>query len=256
MKDPVVIIGIGEIGGVLSRGFLRAGHPVYPVTRDMDMEMEARHIPEPEVVVLAVAEKDLHPTLEKIPAQWRERLALVQNELLPRDWKRHGLANPTVMSIWFEKKPGQDVKVVVPSPAHGPHAGLLTRAIESVDIPGYQVDDEQELLFELVRKNLYILTTNIAGLKMGSGDVEALWEDNRELARSVAKDVLAIQEYLTGRDLDEDKLIEAMVTAFEGDPQHKCMGRSAPQRLERALKIAEEGGVDVPVLREIAEQTT
>jgi len=37
MNDPVIIIGVGEIGGVLAKGFLRAGHPVYPVTRDMNL---------------------------------------------------------------------------------------------------------------------------------------------------------------------------------------------------------------------------
>ena len=37
MKSPVVLIGIGEMGGVFARGFLRAGYPVYPVTRQTDL---------------------------------------------------------------------------------------------------------------------------------------------------------------------------------------------------------------------------
>ena len=36
MKSPVVLIGIGEMGAVFARGFLRAGYPVYPVTRQTD----------------------------------------------------------------------------------------------------------------------------------------------------------------------------------------------------------------------------
>ena len=36
MKSPVVLIGIGEMGGVFARGFLRAGYPVYPATRVTD----------------------------------------------------------------------------------------------------------------------------------------------------------------------------------------------------------------------------
>ncbi len=32
MQQPVVIIGIGELGGVFAGAFLKNGHPVYPIT--------------------------------------------------------------------------------------------------------------------------------------------------------------------------------------------------------------------------------
>jgi hypothetical protein len=251
MKDPIVLIGIGEMGGVFARGFLRAGHPVYPVTRAMDIEAESRQLPEPALALLAVAEKDLQPSLERIPAPWRERLGLLQNELLPRDWEAHAIPSPTVISVWFEKKPGQDVKIVVPSPIHGPHAGLLHGALGALDIPTFIVPDREALLFELVRKNLYILTTNVAGLEVG-GDVRRLWEDHEDIAREVASDVLEIQDWLTGRHHPREPLIKGMLDAFQGDPEHKCMGRSAPARLERALKLADEAGLEVATLRRIA----
>ncbi len=57
MKSPVIIIGIGEMGGVFARGFVQ----------------------------------------------------------------------PTVISVWFEKKKGRDVKVLIPSPAYGPAAGRQHR---------------------------------------------------------------------------------------------------------------------------------
>ena len=37
MKNKVVLIGVGEVGGVFARGFLKLGHSVYPVTRDVDL---------------------------------------------------------------------------------------------------------------------------------------------------------------------------------------------------------------------------
>jgi ketopantoate reductase len=252
MRDPVVVIGVGEMGGVFARGLLRSGHPVYPVTRDTPLAEAAREIPEPVMVLVAVAEDDLAPVLEALPLQWRQLTALLQNELLPPHWERAGLDTPTVISVWFEKKPGQDAKVILPSPAFGPHAGLLRNALEAIGIPCTVLSDANELLFELVRKNLYILTTNIAGLRVG-GTVGELWSAHQELTRSVARDVLAIQAALTGRDdLPEQRLIEAMTEAFDGDPAHKCMGRSAPARLARALAIADEHGLEVPTLREIA----
>ena len=177
----------------------------------------------------------------------------MQNELLPRDWQRHGIEQPTVISVWFEKKPGQDVKVLVPSPVHGPQADLLVEALGSIEIPALCIDREEDMLFELVRKNLYILTTNIAGLETG-GTVQQLWGENSSLMNRVFDDVLRIQEYLTGRNFDRDRLLAAVLEAFDGDPEHQCMGRSAPARLQRALQVAEEGGLDVPELQRIARQ--
>ncbi len=251
MKDPVVLIGVGEMGGVFARGLLRAGHPLYPLNRGDDADALAAELPQPALVLLAVAEKDLHSSLEALPAAWKDRLGLLQNELLPRDWQRHGIEQPTVISVWFEKKPGQDVKVLVPSPVHGPQADLLVEALGSIEIPALCIDREEDMLFELVRKNLYILTTNIAGLETG-GTVQQLWGENSSLMNRVFDDVLRIQEYLTGRNFDRDRLLAAVLEAFDGDPEHQCMGRSAPARLQRALQVAEEGGLDVPELQRIA----
>ncbi len=251
MNKPVVVIGIGEIGSVFARGFLRIGYPVVPVTRDMDMAVVAADVAEPELVVVAVAEKDLHATLAQLPNVWHDRLVLLQNELLPRDWQRHGLEKPTVISVWFEKKKGMDSKVVITSPAYGRFADLLKEALGSLDIPVVVLEREQELLFELVTKNLYILTTNISGLEAG-GNVRGLWKNHHDLVCHVAGDVLDIQEYLTGEDLDRTALVEGMLRAFDGDPEHGCMGRSAPARLARAISIADEAGLDVPALRKIA----
>jgi ketopantoate reductase len=111
--------------------------------------------------------------------------------------------------------------------------------------------DESELLFELVVKNVYILTTNCAGLVAG-GTVSELWENHRELTDTVAREVIQIQEALSGQAFDADKLIRAMLVAFDGDPEHGCTGRSAPARLARALQQADAAGLAVPRLREIA----
>lgn len=35
MKHPVVLIGVGEMGGVFGRGLLKLGHPVFPVIPSM-----------------------------------------------------------------------------------------------------------------------------------------------------------------------------------------------------------------------------
>lgn len=254
MKKPLVIIGIGEIGGVFARGLLRSGYPLIPVNRHDKIDQIAAEYPDPEAVILTVAENDLYQEFVSMPRQWRDRLCLVQNELLPRDWQEHDIQSPTVISVWFEKKPGMDVKIVVASPVYGPHSDLLSEALQSLAIPVVKLDSEESLLFELVRKNLYILTTNIAGLVTG-GNVTELWQNHRTLAIEVAEDVLQLQSWLTGEKLDNKQLIASMLVAFDGDPEHKCTGRSAAARLQRALQLADDANLELHTLRRIqAEQ--
>jgi len=249
-KQPIIIVGMGEMAGVFARGFLRSGYPVYPVTRDMDMQQQADSIESPELVLIAVAEKDIQAVLKSIPEQWKDKLVLLQNELLPNDWQQHQLT-PTVISVWFEKKKGQDAKVLIPSPAYGTKADILVNALASIDIAARALSSEAELLFELVVKNVYILTTNIAGLKTG-GTVSELWSKHQDVARNVAAEIILLQEKLTGENFDSEKLIEAMLVAFNGDPDHGCMGRSAPARLERALMLAKQHHLNLATLEEIA----
>ncbi len=253
MKPPVVIIGIGEVGGVFARGFLRCGHPVYPITRAQDMASEAGKLPQPALVLLAVAENAVQEQLAAIPTAWRDRLALLQNELLPGDWQQHGYTDPTVISVWFEKKKGQDVKVLLPSPVYGPHAGLLQEALAAVDIPSRIIASPAEMEFELVLKNVYILTTNIAGLQCG-GTVHGLWHQHPELASAVSADVITLQEQRVGHALDREALQAGMVRAFAGDWEHRCMGRSAPGRLQRALVLANQNGLALTTLQSIADR--
>jgi len=207
--------------------------------------------PDPDIVLVSVAEKDLHPTLEQFPSQWHDRIALLQNELLPRDWQTHDIDNPTVISVWFEKKKGQDFKILVPSPIFGPKANILANALQSMEIPTQLLTSKDDLLFQLVRKNVYILTTNIAGL-VTEGTVEDLWSNHQQLARDVAADVMDIQEWLTGSTLDRERLIQGMVDAINGDLEHKCMGRSAPARLANAIAYADKAKLAVSKLRDIS----
>ncbi|MCK5082791.1 MAG: hypothetical protein KAR31_07775 [Candidatus Omnitrophica bacterium] len=251
MKKGVVLIGVGEMGGVFARGFLKSEYPVYPVEQGTGLNSVYNEMSDPLAVIVGVAEKDLHSVLEAIPQGWRDRLILLQNELLPRDWQAHNIENPTVISMWSEKKKGQDVKVIIPSPVFGPHAGLVKESLNAIDIDCTVVADEDAMLFELVVKNVYILTVNIAGLKVG-GTVGELWGQHQEFAREVAEDIMDIQFRLIGKELDRQKLIECMVQAFNGDLDHKCMGRSAPARLQRALSQADEFGLQAEALKEIS----
>ena len=182
-----------------------------------------------------------------MPAPWRDRLVLLQNELLPRTWEAHAIDALTVAVAWFEKKRDTGVRVLVTTPVAGPLAEDVVQALAEAGVESEVIDDAR-LPFELVAKNLYILTTNLAGLEVG-GTVGALWEAHRPLAERIAEDVLDLQEAMLGARLDRRALLEKLERVIAADPEHRCRGRSAPARLARALEQAREHRVDVPALR-------
>jgi hypothetical protein len=144
--------------------------------------------------------------------------------------------------------------VLISSPAFGPKAQILADSLALIDIPAHVVANEDTLLFELVLKNLYILTTNIAGMVIESGsNVNDLRNNHLPLMREVSADVLKLQSALTGKTFNDVELEQGMIKAFEGDLKHGCMGRSAPARLDRALELANEFNLEVPTLQKIKD---
>ena len=249
-KAPIVIIGIGELGGEFARGFLRCGHPVYPITRQQDLTVEQNRIPSPLLVLITVRENQLDALLKRLPEPWRDKVGLVQNELLPRHWQRHHIADPSIAVVWFEKKPGMALHNILYTPVYGPHAKLLAQALTAIAIPHKTLASKDELLYELVRKSLYILTVNICGIAVG-GSVGNLWQQHQPLAREVALEAIAILEWLVRKKLPAERLIAGVVEGIEDCPGRNCLGRSAPSRLERTLQNAEEAGISTPRMREI-----
>ncbi|MEO0326250.1 MAG: hypothetical protein AAF447_25100, partial [Myxococcota bacterium] len=191
-RSTSVVVGLGQIGSAFAHALLRAGHAVVPVNRGDDVPARAAAVPAPAHVVVALGEAGLDEWLAGCPDGWREALVLVQNELLPPDWRRHGLEDPTVASVWFEKKANKKTTVLLPTPIAGPGAEGLAAALNGV---GYEAEPipREALTDALVTKNLYILTSNVAGLEAGGGTVGELWATRRDGLLAVARDVLALQ---------------------------------------------------------------
>jgi len=250
MQEAIVIIGMGELGGVFARGFLRCGHPVYPIMRQMNIAEEAQKIPSPALVLISVQESELHSVLQQIPANWKNRLGLIQNELLPRDWRAHNIENPTVAVVWFEKKKGMELTSIMYTPCYGPNASLVSNALQSLDESAPVLKTEADLLFELLRKTVYILTVNTAGLVQNC-TVGELWFEHQTLAREIATDIIRIQESLTGKQLPYEKLINGMAEGIKDCPDRHCLGRSAPDRLKRWIAYAKNDNIATPKLLEI-----
>ena len=165
---------------------------------------------------------------------------------------RIGVHDGCEYAVWFDKKKGRPFKALLPSYVSGPKAALITSSLQIIDVPCREISREQHL-YEMIRKNLYILTVNIAGLKMSPGStVSKLWTDYREMTEILVKELLDIQEWLVQGKLPRDKLLAGMLEVFSADPEHICRGRTAPERLNRVLKFANIAGISVPMLQAIS----
>ena len=146
-----------------------------------------------------------------------------------------------------------DSKVVIPPPIFGKKDTLVFDALAPFKLPSYILDTTEALNYELIRKNLYILITNIAGLEV-YGNIESLNKDHNEIIQAVSNDVLDIQDWLTETTNEHSRLIEGIMEAFNGDPQHCYMGPSAPVHLTRALGFADQAGLPTSKLEEISSK--
>ena len=140
---PIVIVGLGEIGQLLAGGFLKTGYPVYPVNRGESLNQWHSECFDPELIVLAVGEKDLPTALSAIPNRFKDRVLLLQNELLPTDWERHGIFDPTVLIVWLDKKKGRPSVSVLPNRVGGLHAPLVVNAFKALSDGPLKLDRDR-----------------------------------------------------------------------------------------------------------------
>lgn len=239
------------MGATFAHAALRAGHTVVPINRSTDVAEVYARVPEPESVVVAVGESDLTAALAKLPDAYRDRTLLLQNELLPGTWRRAKLVDPTVAVVWFEKKRNTGIKPILPTPIGGPGAERWARWLGGIGVPVEMITAEQ-LPFELVAKNVYILTANLAGLEAG-GTVGELVAKHSDLVGDVMREVLAVQAAQLAADGDDPEVdLGSFRAHFEravaGDPEHAAKGRSAPARRQRLLDQAERLGVPTPTI--------
>ncbi|MGE0321999.1 MAG: hypothetical protein AB7K71_03530 [Polyangiaceae bacterium] len=251
--SSAVVMGVGQLGAVFAEGWLKAGRAVLPITRAVSVAEMTDRLPLPAIVLIAVGEAALLDALQTLPPGYRERAALVQNELLPRTWRDvYGPEpDPSVAIVWFEKKPGKLTHSIRPSVLHGPTAEILAESLERQSLPYFIADSVEVRDFELVLKNLYILALNLGGLAH-PGSAGELWRDHQDLMAPLCDELIHLQSALLGRAVDREKLLSGLAAAIAADPAHGARGRTAEERLRRATAQASELGVPVPVLEALA----
>lgn len=243
----VAVIGTGQLGRLVGGGLIANGLEVLPIQRATPAEVRAERLRNADRVLVAVGEDDLENVLHSLPAHLREgRTWLLQNELLPPVWTAHQVSDPTVLVVWAEKKKGKPVAEVQRTLVAGPDRDVVIAALESVDVRAEPIEDAA-LPQALVDKNLYILVSNLAGLRVG-GTVSALMGEHREFATRLAEEILGIEAARLHTELESAPFLQRVFTAFAADPAHGCRGRTAEARLARLRAHARRENIPTPIL--------
>lgn len=250
----VVVVGKGQLGQTFSLGFLKNHMTVIPLLRSDSPHDLFSRVPNPEFVLLTTGEADLGPAIKSLPPSWRDRLGLVQNELLPHHWQESHVISPTIIIVWFEKKSNRALRPLLPTVLYGPHATLVAKSLATLEVPTRIAQTELEALEALVAKNVYILTTNIAGIEVND-TVDELWTNHRHLAQSLMEETVKIQERQIQMALDHSKIFAQVREALAADPQHQCRGRTALDRMNRALETATLLHLDTPTISRIQKES-
>jgi hypothetical protein len=255
VKNPCVVIGIGQVGQVLAMGLLRQGYPVFPMNRGDDPAYFMEALSNPQLVLITVGKENLAAVLAALPESWRAHVALVQNELSPKDWQEAKITNPTLAALWFERRDNGAPRVILPTPLFGPKAGILAEALSAMRLPFRMVGSEDAMIVELALKYLFTLTTMFGGLKTG-GSIGVLWNNYRALALAIAEEILSVGELRFGLPLPRQMLLERLTAVFDAAPALIMMRDNALARLEETIEFAQTNHLKVPTLRDIYDITS
>jgi hypothetical protein len=251
MRD-LVIYGVGELGKLLATAALRRGIRVTPITRAQRADEVLGQIAPNTPLLVSVGEHDLPAILSSLPPAHTGRVILLQNELFPSSWQAHGL-RPSVLVPWLLQKRGMPTQIARPSPLFGADSALLRELCEAIAVPTSQLHDEAELAQALVDKYVFILAINALGLAVDR--TLGLWlQEDLAQVWNVLEEAARLGEALVGRPIDHTRAHAAAEQAMRALSSVPARGRTAGERLTRALAHAKRLGVAVPRLAAIAHE--
>ncbi|HEX6241983.1 MAG TPA: hypothetical protein VFZ61_13835 [Polyangiales bacterium] len=249
MRD-FVVYGVGELGKLLATAALRRGMRVTPITRAHEPARVLGQIAPDTPLLVSVGEHDLETALSALPASHRGSVILLQNELFPSSWERHGLA-PSVLVPWVLQKRGLPTQEARPSPVCGPQRALLIELLDALSLSHQVLQDDAELAQALVDKYVFIVSINALGV--AKDRTLGGWLDHGHAqVWDVFEDVSRLAERLVGRPIDRQQAHEAAAEGMRALAGVPARGRTAAERLERALQQATGLGLSLPQLERIA----
>lgn len=242
----LVVYGVGELGSLFGAAALQAGIRVTPITRRTSAVEILADVAESTPLLVAVGERDLETALSTLPARHRLDIILLQNELFPSSWLKHDLS-PTVLVPWVLQKRGIPTRVAGLTRYFGKHAALLAELLEMLALPAQPLADEHALRQALVDKYTFILTINTLGVLVDR--TLGLWlQEDATLIWDICSEATRLGEALVGTPVDAEQARRATEQGMRALGDVPARGRTARERVERAVTHATRLGLLVPTL--------
>lgn len=249
MRD-LVVYGVGELGQLYGAAALRAGLRVTPITRASDPRAVLSSVPIATPLLIAVGERALGELLATLEPARSGALILLQNELFPSQYA--GLPEaPTVFVPWLLKKRGLPVTVIQATPVYGRLAPLVLELHRALGVPAVELASEPALRQALIEKYAFILTINALGVLRDRTLGAWLDEDPRRV-RELALEAAALGSALGEFEADREACVRATEDGMRALANIGARGRTASERVERALAHAQRLGLAVPELTHVA----
>jgi hypothetical protein len=251
MRD-LVVFGLGELGQLYGAAALRAGMRVTPITRGSDPARVLAGLAADVPILIAVGESAIDEILGSLPEERASAPIVLQNDLFPSRWERHGL-HPTVLVAWLLKKRGTPLTVARPSPVYGPHQALMLQLHELLGVPSVALTTDAQLRQALVEKYAFILGINALGVLRDRTLAGWLQEDPVRV-QALADEAATLGAALCEIEVDRAACARAVDEALRALGTMSARGRTAPERVRRALAQARERGLSLPELERAARE--
>jgi hypothetical protein len=250
--QAILVYGVGEIGSIFALGALKSDATVVPITRATDRERAFAAVHAFTPVVLSVPEAHLALAVREVPPDRKGDVVLVQNEMFPSEWHALGLDRPTIATMWVLRKKGQPQLGARPTTLHGPHAQSMAAFLTSADVAATAVD-EAASLYDIALKYAFIVTVNALGVR-GDMRVGEWMTHDPGLIDALLTEGVALGAARAGIACDTASAIDELLPAMHAFGAMPARGRTARERVDRAIACAATLGVRAPTLRASLEQ--
>jgi len=247
----LVVYGLGELGQLYGAAALRAGLRVTPITRGSDPRSVLAGAAPDLPILVAVGESALAEVLGSLEPSRTGSLILLQNELFPSHFQ--ALGTPTVFVPWLLKKRGMPLMVARATPVHGRFAALVCELHAALDLPSLELTSEAALAQALIEKYAFIITINALGVLRDR--TLAMWlQEDPHRVDALASEAAALGATLCGAPVDLAACLRTVKQAMQALGSIAARGRSAPERVARALAEAARLGLTLPELTRVAHE--
>ncbi|MFT5991967.1 MAG: hypothetical protein ACJA1R_003054 [Flavobacteriales bacterium] len=242
----LVLWGVGQLGRLYAGGALRAGYSVTPITRSTDPLPALLAHPEGTPILCAVGEDAIDAVVEQVPIERRDDLIFVQNELFSsqlEDWKASAA---TLAVVWTLCKPKLPLIVSRATAVGGRHAGAVAQWHACLDLP-CQIVEPSKLGVEAAAKYAFVVAINALGVREARPVGQWLAAEP-ELAEAVVNEAVLLSAVMAGHPRATPEIAIAVNAGLAGFAALPTRGRTAQQRVARALRAAERLQVAMPVI--------